>query len=287
MDKFGVFINYRHEDYFFALRVYDYLKYRGLNPFIDYDLHQGQFEDRLYNQIREAPYFLMVLTSRSCVDVREDDVYCKEIQTALDSGRTFLMVAEEGFDSADFDKLPFSDKEQIRILEGYQRCSIDKRMDNFYTKMNELCTKDIDLKELWEAISWREYARCNANVLLASRGELENDGVASLSNRFGADLVSYIENNYGQFPFEGECRIKHINMARYAASIIFAPGKEMVDYLAYDHGKMFNIISTLFHDPDFSMTLITNSPDSAAATDAVGRSSLATVHSMTIPGRYS
>ncbi len=269
MEKYGVFINYRHEDYYFALRVYDYLKNRGLDPFIDYDLHQGQFEERLYAQIRETPYFLMVLTSRSCIDVGEDDVYCREIQTALESGSTILMVAEAGFDGSDFDRLSFSNPEYVRTLKGHQRYEIDRKMDNFYSRMETLCNRDIDVQRIWDAISWREYARCNSNVLFTSREVLEKGGIASWKNRFGADLEYYVDHDFGRAPFEGEYRIRHINMACYAASIIFAPDRDMVDYLAYDHGKMFNVISTLFHDPDFSMTLITNTPDSPAAIDAV------------------
>lgn len=268
MDRFGVFINYRHRDRFFAGRVYDYLKARGLDPFLDdYSLRQGDFDENLLNRIREIPYFLCVLTPGSLDNLRPDDpddTYYRELETAVKSGRKILLVADSGFSFPE--KLP----PEIERLRKRRYCTISQNMGNFFQEMETLCSRDISLSELEGVINWREYAAHNSNVFLTSREELEG-GLASLNNRFGEEFVRCVKENV---PFEGEYRIRHINLSCYAANIIFSPDRSLLDHKAYDYGMMFNIFSRLFEDPDFSMTLIINSPDSPGAVDAIAAAKL-------------
>lgn len=268
MNKYGIFINHRHDYRHLAGRIYDYFNYKGMDPFLDvYSLPQGNYEEEILRQVRETPYFLCVLTKDCLEGLNPDnpnDIYYKEIKTAFESNVKILVVASEDFEPPD--TLP----DDIVGLLYLQRYPILNNMRNFFDEMDRICKRDIDLKKLYGVINWREYTCKNANVLISSRFELERN-IASLNNRFGEEFVQSVTEGK---PFTGQYRIKHINMSCYAASILFAPDRYLVDYKAYDHGMMFNIFSYLLQDDDFSMTIITNSPDSYPAIDAIERSKL-------------
>ena len=268
MKQYGVFINYRRKNCYMAGRIYDDLKRRGFVPFLDiYELHQGDFGKDLREVIQRTPYFLCVLTKDCFKNLRpddNDDTYFREIKDAMDFGKKILLVAD-----ADF-RFPKNVPEQIMPLRVLNRYSIDREMKNFFVEMDRLCANDIRFETIAHLLDWRELAKQKADVYVTSRTELES-GIASLSNRFGAELIDCIKEKK---PFLGENRIQHINMSCYAASVILTPERHMLDHRAYDYGMMFNIFSELFQDEDFSMTLITNSPDSPAAIDSISASKL-------------
>ena len=59
----GIFISYRHENRHLAGRIYDFLKDRGLDPFMDdYDIKEEAWTEALKREIDDAPYFLCLLT---------------------------------------------------------------------------------------------------------------------------------------------------------------------------------------------------------------------------------
>ena len=268
MNRYGVFINHRYHNRYFAGRVYDYLKNKGLDPFLDiYGLGQGDFNEELENTIRETPYFLAVLGKGDLDDLDPDsgkDVYYKEWETAIESKRNILLVAEAGF------QWPYNLPPKMRFLQSRHFYEIDRRMSNFFEIMDLLRQKDIDLSLLDGILNWREYVQYNANVLLIPREEMEKK-VSTLENRFGHEFIECVKEKRS---FEGRQRVRHINMACYAASIVFAPDRDLVDHKAYDRGLMNRIFATLLEDEEFALNIIINSPDSPGAQDAVKREKL-------------
>ena len=87
MSNFGVFINYRRKDKFFAGLIYDHLMNKGFEPFMDvFSLKQGNYHKELQNVIAETPFFLMVLTGKSFTDgdaENYESVYYNEIEQAI------------------------------------------------------------------------------------------------------------------------------------------------------------------------------------------------------------
>ncbi len=276
MSQYGVFINYRYEDRWMAVRIYDYLTAKGFKPFMDgYGLRQGKYAKELLKLVRETPYFLSVLTPRSLLNLRPDDpedLYFCEIRTALNCTRKpiFLAIADHDFKMPEKTDLP----EEIASLYDKQFYRIDDRMTNFREKMELLCTHDIQqsVLEKHHVDNLLEREKGLANVYIAARSDIERgDGLASWSNRFGSGFMQSIEKGN---VLPKDSRVRHINMCCYAASIVFAPDKDKVDHHAFDSGKTFKLFTCMMRDPDFSMSLIINKPYSIGADDAIASDKL-------------
>lgn len=266
-NRHGIFINYKRSYKHLAGRIYDYFNVKGLNPFMDeYSMNQEEdYRNILVREIIDSPYFLCLLTRDGLNDIYsenyEDKAYYKEIETACDNNKKILLIV---FGDINFDSLsPLPERiKKIRYVNHYT-FSEENRL--FYSFMDTLYQKDINLDLLSEVLNWREYTKRNSNILMCSREKLDGS-VASLNNRFGRDFVDCVRSGK---EFNGEYRIKEINMVCYAASLIFAPEKNMIDRKAYDFGLLFNIFAYLLNDKNFTFRITINAPESAAAKDAI------------------
>ncbi|HRF97930.1 MAG TPA: toll/interleukin-1 receptor domain-containing protein, partial [Aggregatilineales bacterium] len=58
-----VFISYRRTNSFHALAIYQALRARGYDVFIDYaSIDSGKFDDIILNQIKARAHFIVILT---------------------------------------------------------------------------------------------------------------------------------------------------------------------------------------------------------------------------------
>lgn len=277
--KNGIFISYKRQNHrHLAGRIYDYFNTKGIAPFIDdQSLHpseQNHFWDDIEETITHTPYFLCLLSKEGVDDMMSENyldpnqIFCREIMTALkgkrenSSPKKIIVIADEDVDyKAIKGKLP----EELAPLLDITFYDLPKTNRLFFSFMDEIYRNDIDLNNLKGILDWQEYTSRNSNTLVLPRKKLEENN-ASLNNRFGEDLMESIESGT---EFLGQNIVKEVNMLCYAASLIFAPERNMVDRKAYDYGKMFNIFTRLLVDEDFSMRLITVAPDSEAANDAI------------------
>lgn len=278
-NKHGIFISYKRQSHrHLAGRIYDYLHTKGLDPFIDeHSLHASEnnhFWKDIEEEINSTPYFLCLLSKEGVEDMLsenyldEDQIFCREVITALRGKqersvpKKIIVIADEGVDCKVLkNHLP----KELASLMDITFYDFPKSNRLFFDFMDEIYKNDINIDDLKNVLNWQEYISMNSNTLIMPRMKLEHN-YASLSNRFGEELMQSIENGT---EFTGRNRIKEINMVCYAASIIFAPDRNMIDRKAYDYGKMFNIFTRLLQDEDFSMRIITTAPDSEAANDAV------------------
>ena len=264
MQKHGVFISYRHTDWALAGRIYDFLTAKGLHPFWDStSMYQGHFPETLKREIEQAPYFLCVLTQNTFHSDHDNDWVYKEIEIALSSpNKNILLVAESDF------CWPETLPDAIANIRQRHYDTVDR--NTFRNVMEQLCQRSIDWHTLEGVLDWRQRTKSSSNICMLNREYIERT-LASLSDRFGADLVSALKENR---EYHGENHIRFIHMSCYAASIIFSPQQEMVDERAYDLGLLFNIFAWLLRDPGFSMEIVINAPGSFAMQDAIARKKL-------------
>lgn len=259
MGKHGIFISYRHTDWALAGRIYDFLDRKGLHPFWDStSMHQGSFPETLKNEIRQAPYFLCLLTANTFSSMDENDWVYREVVIALeDPKKKILLLADTDF------AWPANMPEEIRRIKEHHYDTLDRK--TFTNLMEELCRSSIDWNDLAGIVDWRKRLRSESNICMTKRERIERT-LAPLQARFGAELVNAAREGT---PFTEKNKIRFIHMSCYAASIIFSHQQNMVDERAFDLGMMFNIFSRLLEDGDFSLELVITAPGSFAAQDAI------------------
>lgn len=264
MKKHGIFISYRHTDWALAGRIYDFLKTKGLHPFWDStSMYQGSFPETLEREILQAPYFLCVLTPNTFGAYGPNDFVCKEIEIALSCpGKKILLVADDHF------SWPESMPESIAKIKQNHYDTVTR--NTFLPVMEHLFQRNIDKNMLSDTLDWKQMLLSSSNTFLSKREHIERS-FATLSNRFGAELLQSIQENR---EYDGENRIRFIHMSCYAASIIFSPQQDMVDERAFDLGKMFSIFAWLLRDPAFNLELVINAPGCHAMHDAIEQKKL-------------
>lgn len=259
MDRYGVFISHKSEDWALAGRVYDYLNANGCYPFIDaVSLHQGKFDKDLEMQIKQCPYFLCILSPNTFKDLEPDSWIRKEIGIALRRKKSFLLLATKEFE------WPSELPEDISDIRNNNLNFYRVERTNFFDIMKRLCQTDIKREKLHGIEDWKVQNRLQANTYISSRENIEKT-VATLENRFGEELVRCVERGE---TYQGLNRIKLIHMSCYAASLIFAPAINMVDERAFDRGKLFNILAELLKDEEFSLEIIITAPGCNAAVES-------------------
>jgi len=100
MTKPGVFISYRRtEGAAMARLVYNTLKKRGLNPFLDViDLGGGKFGPQLLREIKNRAAFVLILTPGSLERcVRKDDWLRQELVHAIGHNKKVIPITAPGF----------------------------------------------------------------------------------------------------------------------------------------------------------------------------------------------
>lgn len=101
-----VFISYRRENKFIALKVYDYLSSKGFDVFLDYqNVGRGDFEQIILGSVKSRAHFVLILTPLTlprCVEAA--DWVLREIQTAIREQRNIIPLWFDGFDVADMDR---------------------------------------------------------------------------------------------------------------------------------------------------------------------------------------
>lgn len=290
--NYGIFISYKRKDQHLAGRFYDYFYNRGIDPFMDeHSLRTSKnYWNDLERVISQAPYFLFLLTPKGAEELRaanpedQDQIYVKELLTAFRTERKILIASYGGVDyKALLAELP----EELSGLRGITPYELPESARMFYPFMDELF-KDLNLDLLKHVLNWQEYMILNSNTLILPRGDLERD-YATLENRFGTELVRAVKEGR---EFDGENRVREVNMACYAASLIVAPDRSMVDRHAFDYGVLFNLFREMMKDKDFSLRIITTAPDHYAAQDAcefdrLGNSALEDCEEAVFLGSYA
>lgn len=258
--KSGIFISYRRSYSFFAGRIHDYLKFKGLCPYMDvYKMKQDYYLDVLKERISESPYFLLVLAKDCFNNLNKKDIFIQEILTALEikDAKDIIVVSD--------DKFSFNELDSSLGLDSLKNHQCDKiTHDYFETDMKKIIS-NIDINRLNNIVDWKEYIELNNNILVSSRLNIEKN-YSTIINRFGEDLVSCVVNHNS---FHGVNKIRQIRMSCYAASIIFNPARNMVDDKAFDNGFLFNVFGELLKDEDFSLEILINAPDSIGAKEAI------------------
>ena len=150
MGKHGIFISYRHTDWALAGRIYDFLERKGLHPFWDSTtMHQGSFPETLKNEIRQAPYFLCLLTSHTFSTMDENDWVYREVVIALeDPKKKILLLAEAGF------TWPANMPEEISRIREHHYDTLDRK--TFTGLMEDLCRSSINWNDLAQAPALRK-----------------------------------------------------------------------------------------------------------------------------------
>lgn len=264
-NRYGIFVSYRHTYSFFAGRIYDYLNNKGMLPYMDvYQMKQVIVLDELIKEIKESPYFLLVLDNNCFKGLTKDDIFYKEIETALEckSAENFLIVCSENFSFSAHDDFP----DEFKSLKDHQYDTITHK---YFAEDMERFIRNINLEEINDII-WKDYMLKNATTLICPRNIIESK-YASLENRFGKELVDSVKNCQH---YTGCQIIKRIRMSCYAASIIFNPDRSMVDDKAFDNGILFNTFGELLRDPSFRLEILINAPNSLGAKEAISNGML-------------
>ena len=273
-DRHGLFISYKRSHKYLAGRIYDYFFYRGLNPFMDeHTMNQTQdFRQEIFSEIDKAPYFLCLLTEDGYKELQTEDekvnenmVFFHETLHALTSKRGFIRIVLFGNFQVEKEKL----NPRVAALADINYYQLYDSNRLFNETMKKIYEKDLDIEKLTGELNWKNYEFFNGQTVVDSRGKLENldYGLFSLKHRFGKEFVESIKNNIKYDA--SKHHIREVNMVCYAASIIFAPQRNMVDHRAYDYGLMFNIFSKLFENNQFHLDIVINAPFSEAAKAAV------------------
>jgi LysM repeat protein len=150
MTRKRVFISYRREDFDWALRVRSGLRWRGINAFVDVTgLHSGKFEKQLYNEIGRRTHFV-VLLSRDALKPRPDgevDWLRKEIDRAVDTGRTIVPVLGEDFDKDELKSVSVTAGDALSQSQTLRWV----RDDLQFGRMNRLATM-VRGRPLWPSV---------------------------------------------------------------------------------------------------------------------------------------
>lgn len=138
-----VFISYRHRDQYAAKLVFDALRVRDYDVFIDYDGIAGKFASAIVENIRARAHFVLLLTPTAlngCDDPR--DWLRKEIKEAIATKRNIVPVLLSGFaqDAARkkmVEKLPAT----LHGLIGYQVLTVPNDLQFLCAAMDLLHSK--------------------------------------------------------------------------------------------------------------------------------------------------
>jgi TIR domain-containing protein len=135
------FISYRREGgEWLATAVFQALQQKGVDAFLDVvSLGEGDFRDAIDGQIRQRPYFLLLLTPLSLVRCKErDDPVRQEIETAIGSKRRLVPLQTDKFDRTEInDHLPeiLAQKVQyantLTLLHAYFTDAMKRLADKF------------------------------------------------------------------------------------------------------------------------------------------------------------
>ena len=133
-----IFISYRREGgEHLALLIYHQLRYDGYSVFLDVEsLRKGKFDEALFERIREATDFILILPPKAldrCAN--SDDWVRQEIEFALREKKNIIPIMMEGFDSwpADLPEtmMAVSKFNGLKNHQGYFSDLIRKLKNNF------------------------------------------------------------------------------------------------------------------------------------------------------------
>lgn len=132
-----VFISYRRTNMYMARAVYQDLRTRGYDAFLDYQsLDSGDFSQSLLSQIAARAHFVVILTPSAlerCTST--DDWLRKEIEYAIEQKRNVVPLLFEGFKFEDVGHYLVSD--WLKMLPNYNGLRIPD--DYFDEAMARLC----------------------------------------------------------------------------------------------------------------------------------------------------
>jgi len=286
----GIFISYRHENRHLAGRIYDFLKDRGLDPFMDdYDIKEEAWTEALKREIDDAPYFLCLLTEADKdyleglvgVDIENSKsteyVFYKEIAEAFkdkSKGNKTVLIIAYGFDYKSNNAFP----DEIRELNSTQATHFSEDNGLFFSSMNNLVNDRINIDQII-SLNWKNYLAHQKNASIFQRKLIEDRFLAA-NYVYGEQLV---ENAFNcEEPYEGNERItneriKQINIACYTANLLFKPERNIIDDRAHDNkATMYHVLSYLLNDEqDFTLNIVTTAPQSIGSKDATKYSKLA------------
>lgn len=272
--KYGIFINYKRTHKQLAGRIFDFFAMKSIHPYMDeYSMHQEDYREHLLSEVQNAAYFLCLLTEDAVEslcnpNLNNEDIYFQEIATACKSKRKILVLTYGKISYEMLKKLP----ECISEIQYINHYAIPEQNKFFHTVMEELYSKDIDPQLLEGVTTWKERIQSNANVLIASRREIE--GIyAKYEMIFGSDFMIAVRNNSATTDMN---HIKEINLVCYAATAMLCNDPRQIDRMAHDGNLMFKIIMHLLEDKDFSIRMVINAPLSSATNDAIEYSKLGT-----------
>ena len=111
-----VFISYRRTNMYMARAVYQDLRARGYDAFLDYQsLDSGDFSQSLLSQISARAHFVVILTPSALERCSStDDWLRKEIEYAIEQKRNVVPLLFEGFKFEDVGHYLVSDWLKVR-----------------------------------------------------------------------------------------------------------------------------------------------------------------------------
>lgn len=137
-----IFISYRRTNKYIALSVYQYLRERSYDVFLDTEsLPPGDWKRALTDHISARAHFLPILTPSAlerCVN--PDDVLRFEIELAIERQRNIVPLMFEGFD---FGKVDHLLSPTMKVLPKYNGMRVPD--DFFEAAMQRLCDRFLSL----------------------------------------------------------------------------------------------------------------------------------------------
>lgn len=131
-----IFISYRRDPGGpYAMVLYDRLKERGYDVFIDHEsLTLGRFDRQLLDEIANCDYFVLILTENALHNINNntEDWMRQEIEYALDCDKKIIPILDRKFFYPDMNDLPPA----LRFLPNYQ--SIETNMTDPYQMVSVL-----------------------------------------------------------------------------------------------------------------------------------------------------
>ncbi len=258
---YGVFISYRRKDWGVAGRIYDRLKSRGFEPFLDVEsLRQGPFPSKLEDTVKETPFFLCLLTKNTFSSLNRNWVI-EEIRLALQYNKEIILIAEPGFV---FPNLP----DDIKQITEYNYYNYTEQ--HFLGIIDRICDEKLYAYDFKGSLNWESRVDSLCNVYLSNRTNIEQN-VATLYDIFGKEYVEAVSNGANA---DIKNRVKRITISCYAATQIFASDVGLTDHCCFDRGLLLKILEKALTDKDFTFEIVMNAPYTRAYEDAIASNKL-------------
>jgi hypothetical protein len=200
-----IFISYRRADEAWALAIYDRLKQRGFDVFIDYlGIGCGSFEREIVENIGARAHFLALLTPRALDRVGEpNDWMRREIECAIDMHRNVVPVMLGGF-SFDSPEVRLRLTGKLALLKCYNGLEVPARYFESAMDRLEQLFLNVEIDAVLHPASALAQESASKQQAAADRATMGIDPLPQGPGTPSSDSVSASDTIHGEDSPRGE-----------------------------------------------------------------------------------